>query len=161
MAPSSKPIGPLLIQTARLQRVRTAQRLEKLGLFPGQDSVLEMLLEHGPLTIGRLAELLHVRAPTISKAVTRLAAAQMLERREGEDGRQVAVALTKRGRAKALKALAITAEVEQEAAAGLDDRDRRRLRKLLRKMEKNLAGVAHALSDGDEDEGPSKLRSPA
>ncbi len=153
--PGSRSVGWALIQAARLHRARTGDRLAKIGLFAGQEQVVQVLAAAGTMTMGDLAALLRVRPPTASKTVTRLAALGIVERRaEAGDGRVVRVRLTEAGLAKAQAIEAIQEEVEAELLDHLDKGDRRRLRKLLRKAAKGLAeaaGAAGPASDMDAE----------
>ena len=143
--PGVRSVGWALVQAARLHRARTGDRLAKLGLFAGQEQVVQALATAGTMTMGDLAALLRVRPPTASKTVTRLAALGIVERRaESGDGRVVRVQLTEAGRAKAEAIEQIQAEVEAELLDHLDKTDRRRLRKLLRKAARGLAEAAGA-----------------
>lgn len=143
--PGVRSVGWALVQAARLHRARTGDRLAKLGLFAGQEQVVQALAAAGTMTMGDLAALLRVRPPTASKTVTRLAALGIVERRaESGDGRVVRVQLTETGRAKAEAIERIQEEVEAELLGHLDKTDRRRLRKLLRKAARGLAEAAGA-----------------
>lgn len=143
--PGVRSVGWALVQAARLHRARTGDRLAKLGLFAGQEQVVQALAAAGTMTMGDLAALLRVRPPTASKTVTRLAALGIVERRaESGDGRVVRVQLTEAGMAKAEAIERIQEEVEAELLDHLDKTDRRRLRKLLRKAARGLAEAAGA-----------------
>ena len=143
--PGVRSVGWALVQAARLHRARTGDRLAKLGLFAGQEQVVQSLAAAGTMTMGDLAALLRVRPPTASKTVTRLAALGIVERRaESGDGRVVRVQLTESGLAKAAAIERIQEEVEAELLDHLDKTDRRRLRKLLRKAARGLAEAAGA-----------------
>ncbi len=99
--PGSKSVGWALVQAARLHRARMGDKLGSLGLFAGQEGVLQTLAD-GPMTMGELAGLLRVRPPTASKTVSRLSALGLVERRsEPGDARLVRVGLTSAGEAKA------------------------------------------------------------
>ncbi|WP_409564341.1 MarR family winged helix-turn-helix transcriptional regulator [Methylobacterium sp. J-076] len=149
--PGSRSVGWALIQAARLHRARTGDRLAKIGLFAGQEQVVQVLAAAGTMTMGDLAMLLRVRPPTASKTVTRLAALGIVERRaEAGDGRIVRVRLTEAGLAKAQAIELIQEEVEAELLDHLDKSDRRRLRKLLRKAAKGLAQAAGAAGQATE-----------
>ena len=149
--PGSRSVGWALVQAARLHRARTGDRLAKIGLFAGQEQVVQVLAAAGTMTMGDLAALLRVRPPTASKTVTRLAALGIVERRaEAGDGRVVRVRLTEAGLAKAQAIEAIQEEVEAELLDHLDKGDRRRLRKLLRKAAKGLAEAAGAAGQATE-----------
>ncbi|MDQ0442124.1 DNA-binding MarR family transcriptional regulator [Methylobacterium persicinum] len=149
--PGSRSVGWALIQAARLHRARTGDRLAKIGLFAGQEQVVQVLAAAGTMTMGDLAALLRVRPPTASKTVTRLAALGIVERRaEAGDGRVVRVRLTESGLAKAQAIEQIQEEVEAELLDHLDKGDRRRLRKLLRKAAKGLAEAAGAAGHSTE-----------
>lgn len=154
--PQEKSIGAALTLAARLHRGRMAERLADLGLYPGQEQALQFLAQHESPTMGELAEALNVKAPTVSKTVARLSQQNLVERKTGEqDGRLVRVGLTEAGRQRAASLAGLADEVEMELTRGLDGKDRRRLRRLLRKAAKNLArasGRHDAPSDEDLEE---------
>ena len=140
--PGRRSVGWALVRAARLHRARLGERLTVLGLFPGQETMLQALAAEGPLTVGELAGLLRVRPPTASKAVSRLKALGLVERRaeggRGEAGRASRVALTEAGRGRAEAVEELARDVEDELLAGFDGTERKRLRKLLRKVARNL-----------------------
>jgi DNA-binding MarR family transcriptional regulator len=151
--PSAKSVGWALVQAARLHRSRMGDKLGELGLFAGQEQVLQALAAEGAMTMGELAALLHVRPPTASKTVSRLSALKLVERRaEPGDGRVVRVRLTQEGERKAALIEKLWEEVEAEFLDGFDPKDRKRLRKFLRKIAKNLAALTGADPQGFEDE---------
>lgn len=139
--PAARSVGWALMQAARLHRARIGERLAALGLFAGQEQVIQALAVGGPMTMGELAASLRVRPPTISKAVTRLAALGVVSRDAQRGGRAV---LTEAGREKAEAIAAIWDEVEDALTDGLDRKDRRRLRKGLRRAARNLAPATPA-----------------
>jgi DNA-binding MarR family transcriptional regulator len=154
-----KTIGHRLHHAARLQRALAARHLAELGLFPGQETVLKLLLEDDGRTMTELAGALRVRPPTASKTVGRLSAQGLLARRAagGEgDGRLVRVFLTDEGRTRAAAIDGVWDKIEDTMGDGLDGKERKRLRKLLRRIEKNLAaklGTKLGTADTDaEDE---------
>ncbi|KQP16875.1 MarR family transcriptional regulator [Methylobacterium sp. Leaf93] len=153
--PGSKSVGWALVQAARLHRSRVGDRLAALDLFAGQEQVVQALAVAGTMTMGDLAATLRVRPPTASKTISRLAALGFVERRaEAGDGRIVRVRLTDAGLAKAEAIERIWDEVEAEMLDGFDGKERRRLRKLLRKAARNLADVSGVTGhevDGDAD----------
>jgi DNA-binding MarR family transcriptional regulator len=155
--PGSKSVGWALVQAARLHRARMGDKLGDLGLFAGQEGVLQALAV-GPMTMGELAAILRVRPPTASKTVSRLSALGLVERRpEPGDARLVRVGLTHEGLAKAQAIDGLWDEVEDEMLKSLDPKDRKRLRKLLRKAAGSLAEAAgadlHDLKDEPDEPG--------
>jgi DNA-binding MarR family transcriptional regulator len=71
--------------------------------------------------------------------VTRLATYGFVVRQTSEqDGRLARVFLTEPGRALLGEIDRMWKRLEKEALSGFDDKDRKRIRKLLRRMEKNL-----------------------
>ena len=151
--PSQKPVGYRLKHTARLQKALSARLLADLGLFPGQEAVLKLLTEEDGRTMGDLASALRVRPPTASKTIARLTTQGLVERRATDgDGRLVRVFLTAAGRERGGAIDEVWETLESEMVAGLDSKEKKRLRKLLRKVEKNLALRLGA--DGGVDDGP-------
>ncbi|MEM1286592.1 MAG: MarR family winged helix-turn-helix transcriptional regulator [Cohaesibacteraceae bacterium] len=134
-----KTVTYRLVQAAKAYRQRSAQVLGKLNLYPGQDQILKALGDDDGQTMGALASTLSVQPPTITKMVARLSGQGLVERRREEaDARSARVHLTAQGRMliaeldKALKRL------ERSALFELEDKDRKRLRKTLRQVERNL-----------------------
>ena len=151
--PASKTIGYQLIHVARLHRARTAKLLESLGLFPGQEQVLEALTGRDAISMSELAEMLRVRPPTASKTIARLSAVGLIERKISDgDGRIVRVALTAAGRDKAAAIAALAIDIEAEATSHLDGKERKRLRKLLKRVEKGLKSALGTDVESDEDD---------
>lgn len=155
-----KSIGTALTLAARMHRARMAELLSGLDLYPGQEQALQFLSQHEAPTMGELADALNVKAPTISKTIARLSQQNLVERKVGEnDGRLVRVGLTPIGRERASALAGLAEQIEQDLTRGLDGKDRKRLRRLLRKAAKNLARASGraaaqdiAESDDDDDE---------
>lgn len=95
------PVSIALATAARMMRTRTAALLAEEGLFAGQDVLLLALGGEKSLEVGEIADRLGVRAPTVSKTLTRLAEAGLVSRSAvAGDKRRVAAKLTAKGRAK-------------------------------------------------------------
>jgi DNA-binding MarR family transcriptional regulator len=148
----SDPVGQMLTLAARRHRVRSAALLSELGLFPGQDQVLRALAAENDLTMGQIADLLNIRPPTASKMISRMEAQGLLLRKDKDgDARLVAVAITEEGLSRSREIDRISRKIEKEALAGMDDKDMRRLRRLLKKVSRNLG---HDIkNDGTPDDG--------
>lgn len=143
--PMHKSVGWALTVLARLHRVELGEQLSALGLFPGQEQLLQALHDNESMTMGALAEFMRVRPPTASKAVVRLSAQGLVERVVAAgDGRVVRVRLTDEGRARANELAALWRVAERKLLDGFDQRDRRRLRKFLRRAADNFSAMAAA-----------------
>jgi DNA-binding MarR family transcriptional regulator len=131
------------MQAARLHRSRLTSKLGELDLFAGQEQVLQALAVSGSMTMTDLAGMLRVQPPTVSRIVTRLKSTGLVERQAAPsgDGRLVRVQLTADGQRKAGALQEIWEAVETELLKGFDSKERRRLRKLLRRGARNLADV--------------------
>lgn len=153
--PYRKTIGAHVQHAARVHRALVARKLTALGLYPGQEQVLKILADAGDMTMGDLAATLRVRPPTASKTVGRLHVQALVERKtsEGGDGRLVRVGLTETGRAKAQALDDLWFAAEDEMLADLDGKDVKRLRKLLRRIEKTLQPHDHISGDDEDDDG--------
>jgi len=146
-----KTITYRLTQSARAARARSGGHLMRIGLHPGQESVLKALAEEDGLSMSQLAQALSVQPPTVTKMVSRLAAQGYVVRQASKgDGRQAHVYLTEQGRSTILDIDKGWKRLEKEAIAGLDEKDVKKLRKLLRQIERNLS--AHF----DETEEPAE-----
>jgi DNA-binding MarR family transcriptional regulator len=144
------PVGQVLIVAARRHRARQGALLAELGLFPGQDQVLRALLRQDGLTMSEIAAVLQVRPPTASKMAARMGAEGLVERRSSsEDARLVTIYLTEAGRALEDKLHAASRLLEKQLLTDMDDKDARRLRRLLKRASRNLR-PAHAEAEPPE-----------
>lgn len=141
-----------LLQAAKAQRARSGGHLMRIGLHPGQELVLKVLADADGRTMSQLALALGVQPPTVTKMVTRLSAQGLVRRQVSEtDGRLARVFLTDEGRDRVLAVDKAWKRLEKEAIAGLDDKDRKKLRKLLRQIEKNLSLTTEVDPELDND----------
>jgi DNA-binding MarR family transcriptional regulator len=142
-------------QAAHAYRVRAGSRLARIDLHSGQESLLKSLDESDGQTMSDLAAVLGVQPPTVTKMISRLAAQDYVERRASSgDARQALVFLTERGRRAIAQIDKVWKRLEKDALGGIDEKDRRRLRKLLRQIERNLGAnsARHPREAADEDE---------
>ncbi len=144
MAVKGRKTGKAIRQlgsAARSVRTSLAERLLAHGFYAGQDQIMVALGQRESMTPGELADELGVRPPTVTKTINRLAEQGFVERRQSAtDARQSDIFLTDKGSnaladiAKAVKA------TEKQALGGMGKKDKRQLRKLLARIESNLAG---------------------
>ena len=140
-----------LSQAHQAGRARAAEHLARIGLQPGQELALKALATDDGLTMSTLAAQLGVEPPTVTTMVTRLATHGLVVRQTSPmDGRLARDFLTDPGRALIADIDRQRKRLEKEALVGFDDKDKRRLRKLLRKMEKNLIKAGA----GERDQAP-------
>lgn len=131
-----------LAQTAKALRARSGVHLSEIGLHPGQEAVLKLLSDDDDQTMSQLAKSLGVQPPTVTKMVTRLSAHGLVRRASSEaDGRLARVILTDKGRERIAKVDSAWKQLEREAVGKLDEKERKRLRKLLRGIEKSLSAT--------------------
>jgi DNA-binding MarR family transcriptional regulator len=142
-----------LAQAAHAYRVRAGGQLARVGLHSGQDSLLKALAADDGMSMSDLASALGVQPPTVTKMIGRLAAQDYVERRSSRgDGRQAEVYLTERGR-RAIESIdKMWKKIEKSALDGIDDKDRKRLKKLLRQIERNLGGKRLGKSTAADDD---------
>ncbi len=134
-----KSISLTLTRTARMQRSYSARLLNELGLHPGQEAVPKALNASDGQTMSQLAQELGVRPPTITKMISRLEAQGYVERRASKsDGRQAFAHLSAPGIALLNEVDRTWKKLEKAALQGIDPKEQKRLRKLLRKIESNL-----------------------
>lgn len=128
-----------LSQAARAHRVSFGAELSKLGLHAGQELVLKILSEEGPQTMSDLARALGVQPPTATKTVSRLTAQGFVKRRASkEDSRQAYAEITAKGEKLIKQIDKIWKSIEREAFKGFEEKERRTLRKYLKRLEKNI-----------------------
>lgn len=141
-----------LVQAAKALRARSGGHLTRIGLHPGQELVLKVLADEDGRTMSQLALALGVQPPTVTKMVTRLSAQGYVRRQTSDaDGRLARVHLTDEGRSLIDSVDKSWKRLEREAMAGLDDKDRKKLRKMLRQVERNLSLAVDDHPDHESD----------
>jgi DNA-binding MarR family transcriptional regulator len=138
--PSIRSVGWLLMQAARLHRSYLGEQLEDQGLYAGQEQVLWVLRATKHISISELAQILQVAVPTASKMLKRLSTFGLIERIGNiGDRRSVWLRLTAKGDALAAAIEDSWKKVEDDLLRDFDDKEKRRLRKLLWRASANLA----------------------
>lgn len=128
-----------LIHTARLCRARRAELLSQHGLYPGQDMLLQELAASDGQPMGALATALDVQPPTITKMVSRMQAQGLIRREPSKyDSRQNHVFITEAGTKLVERIEAAWLSTDEQALAGLKEKDFKRLGKILGKIRSNL-----------------------
>jgi len=146
-----------LAQAAHAYRVRAGSQLSRINLHSGQETLLKALAGSDGMSMSDLAAALGVQPPTVTKMISRLAAQDYVERRASAgDGRQAQVFLTERGHHAIGMIDKLWKRIEKTALADIDDKDRKRLRKLLRQVERNLSAPRDDRSIDVEDAEPEE-----
>lgn len=127
-----------LLQAARAYRARSAKLLARVGLYPGQDALLKLLDQHGRLTMGEAAIALSIQPPTVTKMVTRLMAAGLVQTEVVDnDRRKISIMMTPVAQSKIDEIETIWRELEREALDQVEPKQQ--LRTQLSAIAKNLS----------------------
>ncbi len=131
-------IGFLLVQICRAHRQQAEQRLNELGLHTGQEMLLLRLAEEDGLTQTRLAELMRLEPPTVTKMLTRMG--RLIERRQdAEDARISRIYLTPQGCALQQGIVETWEHLDELTLKGLTETEQLLLRRLLMQVYQNLS----------------------
>lgn len=126
-------------QVARNARTTLSRHLLDHGLYAGQDAVMLALDAEDGQAPGAIAASLGVKAPTITKTITRLAAQGLVRREESQaDGRMSLVYLTDLGREKIRGIAKAQKVIEKQALNGLKNKEVRHLVAMLSTIDANL-----------------------
>ncbi len=147
-------VGLHLTRAARLHRARAHSMLGEIGIHPGQENVLQVLLEDDGQPMTKLAMELKVKPPTVTKMVSRMAAQGLVRRIASEtDARSARVFLTDEGRARGIELKKRWKRLEQMTMRNVPEKERSRLIKLLMSIESSLGGEEgedSAVSNGND-----------
>ena len=72
------------------------RQLAPLGIYRSQWAIIFLLKEYGPITQAQICYYLSVEAPTITRTISRLEKADLVERKTGIDKREKLIQLTKK-----------------------------------------------------------------
>ncbi|MCC5951719.1 MAG: MarR family transcriptional regulator [Acidimicrobiia bacterium] len=140
MTTTAQPdLSVALTRAARVHRSTAAELLGELGLYPGQEQLLLALYDRDGQTQSDLARELGVEPPTVTKMIGRLEVAGYVKRKpHPTDRRATQVFLTPTAQRNRRKVQKAQDRLDQRALAGLSDRQRSTLRKLLEQVTENL-----------------------
>ena len=143
MSTNSKPISKTI--SFSLARVCTAHHylasklLSDIGLYAGQEILLQYLWQEDKLTQSELANKIGVQLQTVHKMIRRMERAGLVTKHADEqDGRVSRVHLTPRGRDLQPAVEDMWEQFEQETLANFTAEEQYILRRLLHKLEENL-----------------------
>jgi DNA-binding MarR family transcriptional regulator len=116
------------------------RKLRPYGVYAGQDFLLDLLWNtEEELTIGEIANRLHVEGPSVTRTVRRMIRQGLVEKYPDPlDGRQVIVKLTPKGKELQRVIPQVVAEGEKELLANISDIERALFVRILEQMLRNL-----------------------
>lgn len=91
------------------------RRLRPLGMRATQFSLLVLINGYGPVTIGKLAEISATERTTLTRNLALLESAEWVRLDSGEDARERAVSISKKGQAALDRARPLWREAQQAA----------------------------------------------
>lgn len=113
--------------------------MRTLGVHAGQNFLLEALRQTEPLTMGQLAQRLHVEVPTVVRMTQRMESAGLLQREtDAQDRRRALISLTPEGHSAAHAIPGILDTVSEQALQDLGSEEREALTRLLSRVAENL-----------------------
>ena len=137
--PISNTISFLIARVGTAHSYGAGKLLSDIGLYLGQEMVLQYLWQEDKLTQSQLANKIGVQLQTIHKMVRRMERAGLVTKHEDEADRRVSrIHLTPKGRELQTVTEAVWAQLEQETLADFTVEEQYILRRLLHKLEENL-----------------------
>lgn len=128
-----------LVRAARAHRTAAGSLLSAVGLHPGQEALLAALYESDGRTQADLAQTLGVEPPTVTKMLQRMEAGGLVERTgDPGDRRALRVHLTARGKRLRPRLDKALRQLDEQAFAGLSDRQQTQLAAMLTQVAENL-----------------------
>ncbi|MCH7230349.1 MarR family winged helix-turn-helix transcriptional regulator [Glycomyces sp. L485] len=133
-------VGHALFRVARAHRAAAARLLREIGLHPGQEIMLGHLADNGETRQSRLVAELGIDPSTVTKMLQRLERTGLVERRsDPADKRVTVVAVTDEGKDLLGQIEDRWRRLDAITCAGFTPEDRDDLRRILSRLEANLA----------------------
>ncbi len=132
----------LLIHTMRLHHRIVEKRVEGMGVHHGQHRMLMKVSFLGKSASQKaLAEAMDVSPANVARTLKQLAAAGLIEKTEGADGRCNEISLLPEGQALVENSRAIFMEIGAEMFEGVSEGEMEALGSILRKIQANLVNM--------------------
>ncbi len=137
--PITETIGYIIARVCTAHHYRASQFMSDIGLYLGQEMVLQNLWQEDKLTQSDLANRIGVQIQTIHKMILRMEKAGLVTKQADEnDGRVSRIHLTPKGNELQNVTEQAWDQLEQVTLADLTIEERYILRHLLQKLESNL-----------------------
>lgn len=147
----SNTFGALLIDSARLLRLRFDQRARAMGLTRAQWSVLSHLYRNDGINQAGLAELMEVEPITVGRQLDRMEEAGWISRQPDPSDRRVRrIYMTSKAQGVLDHMRELSRDIYAEALNGIDPDTRE-------KLLTSLALIRNNLSDRAEDASPKEV----
>lgn len=159
---SGGPLSDALSRVSRLHRATAGKLLRCTGLYPGQELLMKLLWEAGPVPQSELIRTMELDPSTVTKMLQRLEQTGHVRRHpDPVDRRAVLVEATEEGGALRPVVEAAWSRLEERTLAGLDETERGELGRLLAKVEANLCTGAQDCPPGQPARTSSALSTSA
>lgn len=133
------PLHMLLPQLMHMYFACCYNKLDAIGVHPGQVPMLLYLRKCDGCSQRDLAEHLHVKAPTVTVMLNRMERAGLVERRQDvQDQRKSLIFITEKGNATASRIGLILDGIETELFEGISREEILFMKRLLRHVQENL-----------------------
>lgn len=133
-------VGYLLAQLCKTHRYAVDASLNEVGLHVGQEMILTQLWENDGQSQSQLAGALCVEPPTVTKMLSRMERAGLIERRgDTQDARVTRVFLTDESRRIEAEVGRAWAALEGKMLSGVSEAEQMLLRRILKHMQDNLS----------------------
>lgn len=137
--PIPETIGYMIARVCMAHHYRASQFMSDIGLYIGQEMVLQNLWQEDKLTLSDLANKIGVQIQTIHKMIYRMEKAGLVTKNPDEnDGRVSRVHLTPKGRELQTATEHVWDQLEQETLSEFTLEEQYILKRLLQKLEANL-----------------------
>ncbi|MBI3710332.1 MAG: MarR family transcriptional regulator [Proteobacteria bacterium] len=138
----SRYLPYLINRTGRKLAAIYGRELRNYGIDIQEWRVLAVLQSHGDQRLIDLAALTSIDVSTLSRLVTRMVGAGLVQRTRGaRDGRSVQVSLTERSRRIVLQLVPKARSVERAALNGMSTDEVEQLKQHLSRIQQNLGAV--------------------
>ncbi|MEO1771132.1 MULTISPECIES: MarR family winged helix-turn-helix transcriptional regulator [Enterococcus] len=112
-----------------------SQLLEEQGVTPAQAGILSCLWNKGQLTPKKIAEALHLEAPTISGILDKMQKLELIEREVDPNNRRVVLVSTTKKADNMQSAIeSVTQRLNDDVLSAFSDEESQLLKKLLEKL---------------------------
>jgi MarR family transcriptional regulator for hemolysin len=138
---NSASISSLLYQIGKQRRNLLNKQLTTIGLYAGQDVLLQYL-SHSPnegMMVLELAEKMAVQTSTVSNMIRRMEAGGLIHKEsDALDKRALRISITPKGTGVLKEVAILWKEMREQTVKGLTEKEQENLNELLEKIRENV-----------------------
>lgn len=132
-------LGYMLAQACKFHKSAIASKFQQIGLYTGQEMILNHLEKHGQVAHNDLAEAVGIKPPTLTTVLGRMEKNDLVQRSKSEQDKRIQlVSITSKGKKVQKEVIGLWMQVEETTFDSFSLEEKILLKRLFQQIVDNL-----------------------